>query len=560
MKWSCQDHLLTLSFLATHRLNIGKFFYEMVHRWLIPGQRLDVPFFLTTDFHLPEVDAALYTVAEMVVRLPEDIDHDRLTHNLQIIATEVRLGMVSVYHASKILEIHGSAADDKGGAIQEKIATLVQTRPDDIDYDIFGEMQHFFVMSSDLFKLGRTAHHLSRIIALSYLFQKSLEKSVESVPDRRHVRLKLAPVKVDFPWGRKRVLAVCVGLNLLKRTEFFEEQHLLRAIHNLAPQAQAVPDSFFTNQQESLHTLYLEIEKQDGSDFTQEEMALFRKQLPDEIRRSVEVTQRPLFMPRNEEEVMRHVVTLARELRYVRDLPQLILAFDQQTESELFFNVILVRVVSTGTASIADRFAQQPTFLRLIPDRTQQVGMVRKRYPKEATVFRVAFDSTPYFRDDHAIDLYQARHEVVAELQKILGEVRDYNGGMIAKQLELLEGLRGVAQPTSRWEEKLLDKFFHSLFPIEMRSICSVEALKNLFECWKKLLQAFGESKVVFETEEAIFVVVRSGQEVEILDNYAVVARLEEAEEKFLGYIYFSPDAKERGRFLSSVDAKKVSV
>ena len=562
LKWSHQGPLLSLFFLSPHRLNIGKFFYEIVHRWLMPGRRLDVPFFFTTDFRLPEMGGNIYTIAEMIVRLPNEVDIDQIVHNLHIIETEVRLGMVSVYHASKILEIHGRTADEKGGVIQEKISKLIQMRPDDVDYDIFGEMQHFFVMSSDEFKLSRDAHHLSRLIAVFYLFHKSIEKSLEQAPDKRHIHLKLAPVRLEFPWGVKKVLAICVGLNLLKRSEFFEERHLLKAVQNLHPGIQPVEGSFFTNERETIHTLYLEVEKEDSSEFSKDEVRHLRKLLPDEFKRSIEVALRPLFMPRNEEEVMRHIVTLSGQLRYVRDLPQVILSFDEQTESELAFNVILVRILLPNAPSVASAFSEHLTFLRFFPDRVKRIGMVRKRYPKEAAVFRVSFDSTPYLRNDHSVDIYKARQDVIAELQRIFGEVRDYNGGMITKQLELLEGLKTVVSPSSRSEQLLLEKFFHSLFPIEMRSICPVEALKILFHLWKELLMRPEEREVVFENEEALFFMFRGHpfHQLDIPDTQLVMAKLEEAEEKFLGYIYFSRDKSEREAFLSAVDAKEITV
>jgi len=616
LKWSLLGNSLSLFFLARHRLNIGKFFYEMICRWLTPGYRVDVAFFFTTDFKLPELGSGLYTLVEMVVRLDDESDLEQISHNLHIIEAEIKLGMVSVYHASRILEVRSS--HEKIAALQEKISNLIQRWPDQIDYDIFGEMQHFLVMSKDEFKASRDAHHLSRLIGCFYIFRKLLQTDVERFPEKRHVRLKLAGVNLDLPWGWKRVLGICVGLNFLKPNELFEERHLIKAIHNAIPgvkaasfiistqdseersearsvctpksiaegaideaegrsgkatagripdeivkeAVKAVQDSFFVNEGtgDFIHTFYIEIEKEDGTEFSLEEIRKIRHFLPEELKRSIEVALRPLFMPRNEEEVLRHIVTLSGQLRFVRDLPQVILSFERQTEADLIFNVILVRILLPESVSIQNLFDQQKSLLTYIYDRVKRVGMLRKRYPKEATVFQVSFRSHPFLRDDHSVDLYKARQEVIAELQRVVGEVRDYYGGMIIKQLELLGALKREMGELSRTDELLLESFFHALYPVEMRSVLPPEPLKKLFSMWKEVQ----EKQMVIAEPEGIFVMGKRdfSAELELLelsDTELLVAKLETAEEKFWGYIYFSDNEEKRQCFLSILDAKPLS-
>lgn len=555
LKWSLLGNSLSLFFLARHRLNSGKFFYEMICRWLTPGQRVDVAFFFTTDFKLPELGPGVYTLVEMVVRLDDESDLEQISHNLHIIEAEIKLGMVSVYHASRILEVRSS--HEKIAALQEKISNLIQRWPDQIDYDIFGEMQHFLVMSKDELKVPRDVHHLSRLIGCFYIFRKILQADVERFPDKRHVRLKLSGVNLDLPWGWKRVLGICVGLNFLKPNELFEERHLIKAIHNAITGIKAVQDSFFVNEGSGdfIHTFYIEIEKEDGTEFSLEEVRKIRHFLPEELKRSIEVALRPLFMPRNEEEVIRHIVTLAGQLRFVRDLPQVILNFERQTEADLIFNVILVRILLPESISIQNLFDQKKSSLTYIHDRVKRVGMLRKRYPKEATVFQVSFKSYPFLRDDHSVDLYKARQEVIVELQRVVGEVRDYYGGMIIKQLELLESLKHEIGELSRTDELLLENFFHSLYPVEMRSVLAPGPIKKLFSMWRE-----GQEAVVVEPE-GIFVMGKrdfsAGLELlQLSDMELLIAKLETAEEKFWGYICFSDNEAKRQGFLSILDSK----
>ena len=561
-RWFWKNDQLSLHLVCRHRLNVGKFFYEMIHRWLLPGRRLDVAFSFCSDFNLVE-GSHLYTLAEMAIRLDKEIDRDHVEHNLRVIETEIRLGMVSVYHASRLLDMHLLSAQEKNGILQEKISKLIQRNPEEIDYDIFGELQHFTVMSKDEFKTPRDPHHLSRLITLFYLFRKSIERDQEKRPDKRHIRLKLASVKLDLPWGVKRVLGVCVALNFLRPNELFEERHLIRALQNGLVGIKAVSDSFFVNQgvDDGIHTLYLEIEKENGQDFTPAEIQHFRRFLPEELKRTVEVPLNSLFMPRNEEEVIRHVVSLSGQLRFVKDLPQVILIFDEQKESDLYFTVLLVRILYPSSASIQTLFSKDDSFMTYIPDRVKRVGMLRKRYPKEATIFRLKFSSKPFLRDDHSVDLFRARQSIIQELQRLVGDVRDYNGGMIAKQIELLASLQQLVG-VDRASRRLLESFFHAIYPIESRSFVPPEQLKKLFFLWKQLLDDPSQKIVTEQDELAVYVMARAGHLPEIdpanfVEMQLISARPEQ-EEKFLGYLFFSSDVTERERFLENVPSVEI--
>ena len=67
------------------------------------------------------------------------------------------------------------------------------------------------------------------------------------------------------------------------------------------------------------------------------------------------------------------------------------------------------------------------------------------------------------------------------QLAAILGDVRDYNGGMILKQNEHLNLLRTALGKTAVSHSVLLEKYFHAISPIEMRTSTEIEPLKQLF-------------------------------------------------------------------------------
>ena len=87
-------------------------------------------------------------------------------------------------------------------------------------------------------------------------------------------------------------------------------------------------------------------------------------------------------MPPNEEEVMRHVITLTGQLKFSRDLPQVILSFYEQTDKKLYFTVILVRIL-LPTAPLVTEWVQKLNHLSPRIERVKKVGMLRKNISRK---------------------------------------------------------------------------------------------------------------------------------------------------------------------------------
>lgn len=482
---SCADLPGDIAFFAVskYRANSFKFFFDMLSSWLVPGRRLNVVLISAGDFRMPEISNSVYTLCEIMIRVENQAELDQIQANLPIIETELRLGIESSYDARRILEIKGLTTDEKTAVIQEYVSYLMKRLPREFDHDVLTEMQHVLVMCREEFKAARECRHLSRIISVHYLFRKSLRDSVKRVPQKRHLSLKLFKARIKAEDGFKTVLAVLVGVNFFRDKEIFDKTHVLKAIQNYIPMAQAVEGSFFANRRGTEHicTLYLEIEKNHGEDFSAEEIRMLRQKLPGDLKDRIEHLMHPVFMPRNEEEIIRNILSLSSQIKYLRDIPQVFITFDEQTHASLFFTVILVRVLKPESLSIQELFKQTDTFLEYIHDRCQYSGNLRRKYKKEATVFRVKFSKEQFIRVDHSIDLNKARQSVVSELCRILGEFRDFNGGIISKQNELLCEVRDLLTNHASYNDLLLENFFYSLAPVIMRSVLDPAALCTLF-------------------------------------------------------------------------------
>jgi hypothetical protein len=475
---SLKDPPFDLSFfiLCRFRANAFSFFYEMTSRWLIPGKRLNPLLQFAADFSMPELGNQKYIGGEVMLHIENEKEYETLQKNLPIIESEIRLGVDSYYQACRILEIKGLTADEKTALIQENIVSLIKHRPQDFDFDILSEMQHFLVLCKEDFKHSRSWRHMSRIICVHYLFRKALKFSLEVFPERRYINVKLIRATLN---QEKKVLGIAIGMSFLREYERFEAQHILSGVQSLIPEAIYLESSFFCNQSRSDPTLaiYLEIEKRGTSSITLAEERLLKEELSLELKNRIEQRLNPIFMPQNEEAIMRHMITLARELKYIRDLPQVMIDFAQQTADKLEFLVVFLRIAKANLKAISS-FFERPSFLEYIPDRTKLIGSIGKKCKKEASVFRLRIGKTPFLRKDHSVDLNRARQEIAQELKRLIGDFRDYNGGMLSKENELFENLR----KTVKGNPFLLENFFYSLHPAVMRILLPVEALKKLFK------------------------------------------------------------------------------
>jgi hypothetical protein len=469
--------------LSKYRSNSFKFFFEMISRWLVPGQRLNVVLVFASDFRLCELSDEVYTICEVMIRVENAAALEDIRRYFPIIQAEIALGIDSAFYAQRILDVKGLSADEKTASIQDFIAFLVKRFPNAYDLDVFTEMQHFLVTCRDDFKAARRSRHLSRIISIHYLFRKSIRDSIKKKPQQRFLSFKIFRARIYTPTGSKRILALLIGINFLRDQETFDAKHIIKGVQHYIRSAQLVENSFFVNKTgtDNISTLYLELEKKDGTDFSPAEIRKLRKELPSDLKNRIEYKLHPIFMPRNEEEIMRNILILTEQIRYLRDIPQVFITFDEQAHSHLFFTVILARVLKTDSLSIQDLFAQTETFLEYVHDRVKITGYIRKKYAKQATVFRVKLPKDIFLRADHSIDLYKARQTVVAELSRIVGEIRDYNGGMISKQHELLTRIRDLLVDQGNYDELLLENFFYSLAPVVIRAVLDPRAFKTLF-------------------------------------------------------------------------------
>ncbi len=554
---------LSIYWLCPYRLDAGKFFYEMVSSWLIPGRRTNIELFFVTDFKFYPMEKELYTIGEAVVRIKDERDYKIIHETMEAFQREASLGLSSPYHANRILEIKGVSLDEKTSLMREKIVQLLAKFPQEIDYDIFSFMQQFIIGSSRKFKQYRSYRYLTKIIGTLYIYFQSIKNAVETQEGKRYLHSKAVKVQLDTPFGQKSVVGLFVALNFLHRHEVFEKSHLLKAVERYVKGVKMVEDSYFLYQPpgEKMLAFYMEMEKESGEDFEQEEIVLLGRHLRSHLSHCVEQLVRPTFMPRNEEEVMKYIVTLSKQVKYVKDIPQVVISFEGQLHGEMTFTVVLVRPLLGSTKSVEHLIKSYSGEMKFDLERVKKIGFVRKKYPKEAIVLRVRF-----LEKEHSQNLYKARQKVVKAIEELFGEIRDFNGGLLAKQMEVLGTLKEAVLESALILPDLVENFFHSLYPVELRGIFPLTALVRFYKMFHEVWSEIDMPSLKVEQDDHNLFIMSASQDIQV--RRAIMKKIEEFKippshlvkfqmahegRDYLGYVFLSSSPLEMEIFIKTI-------
>ncbi len=359
------------------------------------------------------------------------------------------------------------------------LSRLASTPP----LDVLNEFQRFLLATDPEFHKLRTPAHLLKLVR-SHLYLKD-----------KHVR-HASPAKTDkwfhyrvfrstlhFPFGTKNVLSLVISLHSLSTYEQFDHRHILLACKRCLPSLEAVPRSFYMYRYADVPTLslYLEIEKSDGSLPTCAEIALLKKELDQELPASIEQVMSRIDIPHNEEDLLRNFLLLSQQVCTTREVPQVIVQFHGQTDSTLEFHVTLVRVIKKGQEE-----NPLPTFAtsestRCLPLRSSIIDTLRTRHLKQGIVLLVECRKEHFLRRDRSVDFLHARESVVHCIERAFGTVRDLNGGLIYQQHQLLENVRPLLTKEEIKELPRLEDLFHSLSPTLMKNILGPEHIATVF-------------------------------------------------------------------------------
>lgn len=385
------------------------------------------------------------------------------------------------------MDVNQPTCDVKVTLVKKSLQKIHQKFSNIIDKGLYKELDRIIANLEITFISHRSINHLIKLAYSIYFIRRKLSKNIAFFPHNHHLDIRVFPSSLYFTFHSKPVLSILAHAHLKDKYELFDEDQIIFIIQKLIKEIQLVKSSvyFFLSPQSTIKTLYFEINKKNGLTFSPEEIKHLKRSLRQEMKFSVKRLAHPIFMIRNEEEVLKNILILSREIDLITDLPQVMILFDEQTLHEAIFTIILVRVLKPNQSNLKEYFNKIKTKenLEYLPERSQIVKYLRKKHPIEANVFRIRLTKdSSLIRIDMSLNFYLARQRISHILTEAVGEFRDYNGGIIFKQREMLASFRNAFHEVSAKDPDLLENFYYSLTPIEVQAILSFESLKILFE------------------------------------------------------------------------------
>lgn len=458
-------------------------FQEMVSHWLIPEAPLQILSSKNSTFRLTSKKGPSYYFVDLLVLVENELHLKLLCANLPSLAEAIKY---STYPKEPL------SMGEKSAKIFDYLLKLSRKyhQTKECQQDIFRSMQQFLFQLREDFDRANSFQQLARIIAAHYLFKKSYQLHSTVAPKKRYLYVKLLRKKLHFPCGVKKVLGVAIGLNTLGEYERLQQRHLISAFQRIC-KSNVINNSFYSyyDPDSNFLTLYIEFEKAEG--FSQEELRHLREELCCELKNSIEQLLPTLFIPKNEEELYRTILHLSDELKFVHDLPQAAISFEEQRIATLKFEIILVRLLHQKSLPLEQLQLLLPLKVNYIPGKLAALGTLRKKYVKEANVFSLEIESQPFLRKNHSLDLVKARKYIVQLVESMVGNFRDFNGGFLLEQNRTLEAIKKeVGVEICQEHEFLLENLFYALSPTLWQALISPSLGKELFTLFLTLIES----------------------------------------------------------------------
>ncbi|MEM7175663.1 MAG: peptide ABC transporter substrate-binding protein, partial [Chlamydiota bacterium] len=342
------------------------------------------------------------------------------------------------------------------------------------------------------FQEERSARALRRMFLSLDAVRRKVLKGLKEALERKVIAVRV------FRAGGENRIGAAVALFLTPKYEHLGESQLFSAAQSQLPFATAIDRSFchFREEKDAIHLFYAEWQREDGHPFLSQDLALLHRALPAAILKRVESLIPATFAKCFEEDVMKNTVVLLKEVESCPTSPHLILLFDRVSRNALFFKLLIAREKSAKTR-LKNQLKTAGKLFSCLLDRELVVGN------REACVFQITLTKTSdLIRSDGAVHFALARQRIAAWIEKKIGKVRDYNGGLFEKKEEKLLFLKR-AFPKIAAEE--IETFFYSIDPAEQQALLPQELLCSFFQFFLDSLHK--PHRYLFKEEgEALFV------------------------------------------------------
>ena len=202
---------LSICLLCTgdHTHGVGRFLYDRIARFLIPGKHLPLTVTRSLSFKFLIQPDLHFFITELYVEVESARDLKITQENFPILAEEIRLTTLGVIHARKVVLSKKMSIEEKGMVLLENLASLVkrphqelhhtvfddthhvlikamqekspdkihehllpflEEKPQEFDSLLFKEIQNYLMIFDESFSKTRPLTHLNKVLSYLYLF------------------------------------------------------------------------------------------------------------------------------------------------------------------------------------------------------------------------------------------------------------------------------------------------------------------------------------------------------------------------------------------------------
>lgn len=362
---------------------------------------------------------------------------------------------------------------------------------------LYRSYELFVVNCSEDFLVSRTRSHLHKILCNQFFLQKRMEEALEKKEEKLlFVKLFRGPARI------------CVAL-AHSSAYTFQKKQLLKALDLLLPGISETPKSFYSwNSPEYPYSFtYFEVDKLRGKELSNGQLANIEVAVKEQLLASSPLTP-AVFWPYNKEESHRQIQLLVREMTDKEDMPHLSIHFQEQTASSLEFLIHFVRPKVEKPIPF-EKLPESLYFFRY------SRHVINTPFSIEIEVFSIKMPSQLFAIRD-SINLLYARRYLVKHLQAVLGEFRDFNGGLFEKQQDHFESLRLELSSKIPYFELFAERVFYALHPFERWLSLSMGEVKELFRVFSDLISDHRPSAAK-STQSGLFTVVKTENRIDFL-------------------------------------------
>lgn len=440
----------------------SRFFHHMTTKAIVPYQQLDPRVYTAIS---ARVGACKDRVMVGYCRIFIPQQYEWMERESHLLLGQIEKGLVSEKAAMGTMEESWAALEDKNGLISLKIDHYAsfffkeeRKRFQWLAAQVLNEMGQLWIRQMPV-------KVVVRILLAMGAFTREMQKST--------LQLRQIAFHRQTPLGPKKMIAAVIAFRLESDFHCFKLDHFITQLYSLLPDIAVDQRGFLRvpGQHWRDVLLYGEI------DPSYYDLDLIQKAITDAVHGTIYSLVHPLFVERNEEEMLRYTVLLADQVRTKKDLPHLAILFNRYDQKQIMFSAVVVAMIAKN-ANQEDPEEKLAHIPQLVLEKRKSLSLQKKGLAKEFFLIQGTFSSSEYVREDFSLDFFGARQGFVEKLVMLFGPMRDYNGAVMQQEREICE----IMCEDKTGEQKLFfEKAFFAVKPAQAR-VVYVKEVKKLIE------------------------------------------------------------------------------